>query len=272
MWGMLRSTPASFFNLETSMGLLQQVFFHPWPAILGGLAIVLTVILLVRRQRAERLWFLPGVAGLALACVATGVFWSARTTIQGFQAMALTGSAGEGSFAALLAEARSTFFAGPVAAALITATGLLLARHGEDVGSGEGASGSSMASQFKALLGLAALMTVLVVGLAIYDMRFAASLPQQVFGLDGGLDGGAGVIASHLARLTVLAVLGIAGSVAVVALSTGLSSIGVWPHRSLVQWGRALVLLLLLLSVTGVAVTMRQQARFMEGAITGQLD
>jgi hypothetical protein len=252
------------------MGMLEQIGFHPWPAILGGIAGLLNLFLLITRPRGGRVWLLPAIASFSCTAVAAGVLGSAWTTIEGLRAMALTGSGGQGSLAAVLAEARSTFVAGPAAAALVTATGLLLARSEEDTGAMEGASGSSLASQLRAFLALSALMAALVAGLSVYDLWFTGSLPQRVLGSDAKPGVAADLIASHLVRLSILSGLGLAASAILTILSSRLATVD-WPPRSLVRWGRALLLVFLILAVAGAAVARRQQARFMEAAMTGQL-
>jgi hypothetical protein len=253
------------------MGMLEQVGFHPWPAILGGVAVVLNALLLMRRPRGSRAWLLPGIAGFACAAVAAGVFWSAWITIEGFRAMALTGSGGQGSVAALLAEARSAFFAGPVAAALVIANGLLLAGGRDGAGAVDASSGSSMASQMSAFLVLSALMAALVAALSTYDIVFAASLLQQVFAGQAQPGPAAETIAGHLVRLQILSGLGFAASAVLAILPAGLRAVD-WPPRSLVLWGRALLIVLLILAVTGAVALVRQHDRFAAAAMTGQLE
>jgi hypothetical protein len=253
------------------MGMLEQIGFHPWPAILGGIAVVLNALLLMRHPRGRRAWLLPGTAGFACAAVAAGVLWSAWTTIEGFRAMALTGSGGQGSVAALLAEARSAFFAGPVAAALVIATGLLLAGGKDDAGAVDASSGSSMASQMRALLLLSALMAALVAALSVYDIVFAASLLQQVLGGQAPPGTAAETIVGHLVRLQVLSGVGLLASALLAILPARLAATD-WPPRSLVLWGRALLITLLILAVTGAVALSRQHDRFVAAAMTGQLE
>jgi hypothetical protein len=253
------------------MGMLEQVGVHPWPAILGGVAVVLNALILLRRPRGSRAWLLPGIAGFACAAVAAGVFWSSWITIEGFRAMTQAGAGGQGSVAALLAEARSAFFAGPVAAVLVIATGLFLARGRDGAGAVDAASGSSMASQLGALLVLSALMASLMAALSVYDFMFAASLLHQVFAGQAQPGMAAEAIAGHLVRLEVLSGIGLVASAALAILPARLTEVD-WPPRSLVLWGRGLLMVLLVLAVTGAVALSRQHDRFVAAARTGQLD
>lgn len=115
--------------------VLAQLKLHPWTAILAGLAFVAS-LLFFGRKREERSLLVPGIAGLACLAVAIGLVSSARNTLEFFHAMALTGSGGEGTLAAGLAETRGAFLLGLVPAVLTLTVGLLTHR-----GASSGASG-----------------------------------------------------------------------------------------------------------------------------------
>jgi len=251
---------------------LDQLRLHPWTAILAGLAFLAGLVLLLRSSEGRSKPLSP-VIGLALFAVSVGLASSIQGVVDTFHASALLGSAGQGAVAAGLAETRGAFLLGLLPAVLILAAGLLLGRSGSFSpvsGPGEGQAESGPRFSSPVILMSTALASIAVTTLGLYDLWFVSSLPGRIAHPTGTVAETSQSLATHINRLRFLSLWAVIASVSLFILPRFFSG-SRHPSPRQTVWGRALLAILLVLSLIGGVMAWRQFAGFEEAAMTGKL-
>lgn len=248
--------------------ILEQLTLHPWVAVLAGLAFLLYLVFNGRRS-AARARVVPGGIGLALVALAVGIVASVQIVVDTFHALALVGSAGEGSVAAGLGESMGALLFGLIFAILTLVAALIFSRRVPAGPPGEAETGSDTRSMRRAVLISATLLSIVLVALGLYDLWFVAAIPGWVRGTTGNVQSVSQMIANHINRLVFLALAAAAGSVALSGLAHFFSG-GRTPSPRQTLWGRTLLILLLVFCLAETVMAWRQLASFHEAALIGR--